>query len=432
MFMVLRTSAAGLGCHTVIAWAFLFVSLIGVLFTLNAFVRVRQVPTLFWPSLLGSWVTTELAIHHVAVQAVITALFVWYGALEAWPGLVALAITLASWGGLIVLFRQGWSARKTFDEALVDMQPVTGRGRVPWRQQLVPFLFRRRGVRVTRNIVYRTVAGRRLRLDVIAPDEFKPDRPAILQIHGGAWVMGDKREQGLPLMSHLAANGWVCFNLNYRLSPGATFPDHLEDLKYGLAWVREHADEWGVDPGFVAVTGGSAGGHLAAMVALTENDTAYQPGFEDADTSIQAAVPIYGVYDFTNRLGVHPPTFVYRLLQPRVLKAFIDEEPEKFTEASPIDRIHSEAPPFFVIHGDRDNLAPVEEARLFVQKLRHVSQQPVVYAELQGALHAFDLLCSPRTARMLDAVLRFLTAARERHRASEAAIPECTEIRTAG
>ena len=75
--------------------------------------------------------------------------------------------------------------------------------------------------------------------------------PPLLQIHGGAWVIGDKREQGLPLMHHLAASGWVCFNANYRLSPRATLPDHLVDCKRALAWIREHADEYGVDPDFV-------------------------------------------------------------------------------------------------------------------------------------------------------------------------------------
>jgi len=255
------------------------------------------------------------------------------------------------------------------------------------------------------------VAGTVLKLDVVAPAARGTRRPAIIQIHGGSWVMGDKREQGWPLMSHLAANGWVCFNLNYRLSPGATFPDHLIDLKAGLAWVRENADDWGIDPDFIAVTGGSAGGHLAALMALTANDPAYQPGFEDADTSLQAAVPIYGVYDFTSRLGINRLPFWYRRLERQIVKAFRDEEPEKFRRASPIDQIHPEAPPFFVIHGDRDTLAPVEEARDFAAQLRRATKAQVVYAELKGAQHAFDLFCSPRTSHMLVAVLHFLDAA---------------------
>jgi acetyl esterase/lipase len=253
------------------------------------------------------------------------------------------------------------------------------------------------------------------------PDEPGRGRPAIMQIHGGAWIIGDKREQGWPLIGHLAANGWVCFNVNYRLSPAATWPDHLVDLKYALAWIRAHADDYGVDPSFVAVTGGSAGGHLAAMMALTANDPEYQPGFEHADTSIQAAVPVYAVYDFTNRLGTMLDRFRTQMLEPMIMKAFLDEGPEKFHRASPIDRVHPGAPPFLVVHGDRDTLAPVEDARLFVETLRETSRCDVVYAELRGAQHAFDIFASPRTARMLDGTLRFLTSMREQ---AQAAGPE--------
>ena len=392
------------------AWAFLAVSLIGAVFTANAFVPVRRIPALFMPSFFGSWLTAELAIHHVFWQSIAALVFVELGALEAWPGWAGLIITFGSWLGLFVLFADGNRARKTFDTALVDVAAVRETKRVPRAHVVLPFYKRRRGVEVTRDIVYRRVAGMILKLDVVAPASSGTHRPAIIQIHGGSWVMGDKREQGWPLMSHLAANGWVCFNLNYRLSPGATFPDHLVDLKAGLAWVRDHADQWGIDPNFIAVTGGSAGGHLAALMALTANDPEYQPGFEDADTSLQAAVPIYGVYDFTSRLGTNRLPFWYRRLERQIMKAFREDEPDKFRRASPIERIHAEAPPFFVIHGDRDTLAPVEEARYFANQLRETSRAPVVYAELGGAQHAFDLFCSPRTSHMLGAVLQFLDA----------------------
>jgi acetyl esterase/lipase len=394
-----------------IAWAFLLVSLIGAVFTANAFVPVRRIPALFMPSFFGSWLTAELAIHHVFWQSIASLVFVELGALAAWPGWAGLIITFGSWLGLLVLFADGNRARKTLQTALEGLQAPPKSRSVPRRQVVLPFSSkRRRGVKVTRNIVYRRVAGTVLELDVVGPAGDGANRPAIMQIHGGSWVMGDKGEQGWPLMSHLAASGWVCFNLNYRLSPGATFPDHLIDLKAGLAWIREHADEWGIDPDFIAVTGGSAGGHLAALMALTANDPEYQPGFEEADTSLQAAVPIYGVYDFTSRLGTNRLPFWYRRLERQIMKAFRDEEPEKFRRASPIDQIHPEAPPFFVIHGDRDTLAPVEEARYFANQLRDISNEPVIYAELGGAQHAFDLFCSPRTSHMLVAVLKFLDA----------------------
>jgi acetyl esterase/lipase len=398
-----------LGAPT-ISWLFLGVSLIGAVFTANAFVPVRRVPALFMPSFFGSWLTAELAMHHVLWQAIATFLFVDFGALEGIPGWAGLVITLGSWVGLVVLFGDGSRAAKTFAAALRNVDTVRETLRVPRKQVLLPFSKKRRGVKVTRDIVFRRVAGTILKLDVVAPDTDGTNRPAILQIHGGSWVMGDKREQGWPLLSHLAANGWVCFNLNYRLSPGATFPDHLIDLKAGLAWIREHAAEYDIDPDFIAVTGGSAGGHLAALMALTANDPEYQPGFENADTSLQAAVPIYGVYDFTSRLGVNRLPFWYRRLEQQIMKAFQSEEPEKFRRASPIDRVHPGAPPFFIIHGDRDTLAPVEEARYFADELRQRSKSPVIYAELAGAQHAFDLFCSPRTAHMLVAVLKFLDA----------------------
>lgn len=398
-----------LGAPT-ISWLFLGVSLIGAVFTANAFVPVRRVPALFMPSFFGSWLTAELAMHHVLWQAIATFLFVDFGALDGFPGWAGLVITLGSWVGLVVLFGDGSRAAKTFAAALRNVDTVRETLRVPRKQVLLPFSKKRRGVKVTRDIVFRRVAGTILKLDVVAPDTDGTNRPAILQIHGGSWVMGDKREQGWPLLSHLAANGWVCFNLNYRLSPGATFPDHLIDLKAGLVWIREHAAEYDIDPDFIAVTGGSAGGHLAALMALTANDPEYQPGFENADTSLQAAVPIYGVYDFTSRLGINRLPFWYRRLEQQIMKAFQSEEPEKFRRASPIDRVHPGAPPFFIIHGDRDTLAPVEEARYFADELRQRSKSPVIYAELAGAQHAFDLFCSPRTAHMLVAVLKFLDA----------------------
>jgi len=411
--------------ETLVAWLFLAVSLVGAVFTLNAFIPVRRVPALFVPSFFGSWLTAELALHHIVWQSIATVLFVQFGALSQWPGLVGMAITIASWLGLFILFRDGHKTRHTFDDALADFAEPENAARLPLSQLLVPFRFRRHGVKVLRNVTYREIAGKKLRLDVAMPEEQGINRPAIMQIHGGAWIIGDKREQGWPLIGHLAANGWVCFNVNYRLSPAATWPDHLVDLKYALKWIREHADEYGIDPNFIAVTGGSAGGHLTAMMALTANDPEYQPGFEDADTSVQAAIPVYGVYDFTNRLGTMLSRFRDTMLEPLIMKAFFEREPEKFLRASPMDRVHPDAPPFLVVHGDRDTLAPVEDARVFVDMLRAVSHAPVMYAELRGAQHAFDIFPSPRTASMLDGTLQFLSAMRAD--ANRAAVPASTE-----
>jgi hypothetical protein len=106
------------------AWAFLAVSLIGAIFTANAFVPVRRIPALFMPSFFGSWLTAELAIHHVFWQSIAALVFVELGALEAWPGWAGLIITFGSWLGLFVLFADGNRARMTFDIALGVFEAV--------------------------------------------------------------------------------------------------------------------------------------------------------------------------------------------------------------------------------------------------------------------------------------------------------------------
>ena len=150
----------------------------------------------------------------------------------------------------------------------------------------------RRRYATARDVSYGEM-GRRNQLDVWRRADLPLDgkAPVLVQVHGGAWMTGNKEQQGAALMAHLAERGWVCVAANYRLSPRATWPDHLVDVKRALAWIKEHIAEYGVDPDFVAVTGGSAGGHLSSLVALTPNDPAYQPGFEDVDTTVQAACP---------------------------------------------------------------------------------------------------------------------------------------------
>ncbi len=391
-----------------LSWLFLVISLAGAGFTLNAWRPLKGGRVLLIPAFLSSWIVSEMVAHQFFWQLVVTGVFIALGALEHWPGWVALSLTVISWVAQIVVWVSARRAEGVVRTALAEFQPFDEWPRVPWTKLFTPLLMGRRGVRRQLGVEYGRVGKKRLLLDVYQPEAPGTRRPAVLQIHGGGWVLGSRRDQGLPLLYHLASHGWVGFNVDYRLSPRATFPDHLIDIKRALAWIREHADEYGVDPDFVVVTGGSAGGHLTALMALTQNDPAYQPGFEDADTSVQAAVPFYGVYCFVDRLKLYSPEFFSMLLEPLVMKAKLSEEPEKFRQASPLDRVDESAPPFFVIHGDRDTLAPVQYARELVRLLREKSRAPVAYAELPGAQHAFDIFYSPRSVRVVEGVERFL------------------------
>jgi acetyl esterase/lipase len=251
--------------------------------------------------------------------------------------------------------------------------------------------------------------GSRNHLDIWRrPDSDRGGRaPVLLQVPGGAWMVGNKRGQAHPLMSHLAELGWICVAINYRLSPRSTWPDQIVDVKRAIAWTKEHIAEYGGDPDWIAITGGSAGGHLSSLAALTPNDPRFQPGFEQADTRVQAAVPFYGVYDFTRTDdAIHP--LMVPMVAKHVFKLSRTDISEPFHIASPITHVCQDAPPFFVLHGTNDSLIPVEQARSFTARLAEVSREPVVYAELPYAQHGFDIFGSARAAHAAVAVEQFL------------------------
>jgi acetyl esterase/lipase len=270
----------------------------------------------------------------------------------------------------------------------------------------------RKRYRAARDISYGD-AGRRNQLDVWKRADLPNDAkaPVLFQVHGGAWMMGQKEGQAEPLMAHLAERGWVCVTTNYRLSPRATWPDHIVDVKKALAWTKATIAEHGGDPDFIVITGGSAGGHLSSLAALTPHIADFQPGFEDVDTSVAAAVPFYGVYDFVNRYGTSRAD-MEDFLGRRVFKSSLGDDRERWEQASTISHVGPHAPPFFVLHGTNDSLVPVEQARTFVDELRKESSQPVVYGELPGAQHAFEIFPSVRTHATVNAVERFLAVVR--------------------
>jgi acetyl esterase/lipase len=272
------------------------------------------------------------------------------------------------------------------------------------------FNFKRAGVVRLKNISY-GAAGRENCLDIYQP-AIKPalPMPVLLHIPGGAWVTGSKDQQGLPLLYHMAAQNWTCISINYRLGPNARFPAMLEDVLRAIAWVKSHAGEYGANPEFVAVTGGSAGGHLLSLAALLREREQFQPGFEQIDTRVSVAVPIYGRYDFLNRHGLLPGEGLKPFLSEKVMPGPPASCPGLWDLASPESQVHADAPPFLVIHGSADSMIPVEEARQFVTALRQVSHNPVDYAELPGAQHAYDMLCSSWAMPTVYAVSRYLEA----------------------
>lgn len=231
--------------------------------------------------------------------------------------------------------------------------------------------------------------------------------PTLVYLHGGSWTGGDPHSQSRPFIHHLAADGWLVATVRYPLSPKATFPDHLIGVKRALAWLRSEGASHGVDPDRIAISGGSAGAHLAALTALTPNQPVYQPGFEDADTTVAACVALYGIYDFLNRNRTRHD---WPLIPKIVMKADPHTDEAAFRAASPLDQITADAPPFLVVHGSHDSLVPPAEARVFVDALGEQSTNEVRYLEVEGAQHAFDAVSSPRSRHVAVVAAEFLAA----------------------
>jgi acetyl esterase/lipase len=204
----------------------------------------------------------------------------------------------------------------------------------------------------------------------------------------------------------------VCVAINYRLAPRDKMPAAIFDVKLALAWIRDHIGEYGGDPDRIIVSGGSAGGHLAVMAALTINDPEYQPGFESTDTSVLACVPLYpptdllAIFDFGSR-------WTRRMTErttPWVFGVSPTADPARYRHWSPITLVRPGLVPFLVVQGTGDNLVPCEQTRAFVERLRAQPDQQVLYLELPGAPHAFEVFHSLRAEAAASAVHRFCSA----------------------
>ena len=361
-------------------------------------------------SFLAEWLASELAHWTILVLGAAVALLASFGGLDHTIGWIGLVAALAGFACLAVELWLGWRSGPTVVRALDDAglaAPDPFRGRT--MRLLFPFYLSDRRVRRIADVRYAEGAGHRHLADVYVPRNGVEHAAVLLQIHGGAWLVGNKRQQGRPLMNRMAAAGWVCVAINYRLAPRHKMPDAIVDVKLALAWIHEHIAEFGGDPDRIVVSGGSAGGHLAAMAALTVNDPEYQPGFESADTSVLACVPLYPPTDLL-ALFDYGGRWTRRMNErttPWVFGASPVEDPARYRHWSPVTLVRPGLVPFLVVQGTGDNLVPYRQTRAFVEQLRAQPDQLVIYLELSGAPHAFEVFHSFRAEAAAAAIHRF-------------------------
>lgn len=238
-------------------------------------------------------------------------------------------------------------------------------------------------VRVRRDITFRETPEVDLKLNIYEPVAHAWS-PAFIWVHGGAWRGGRDLEGGNPLLTRLAQHGYTGLDITYRLSNEAPYPAGVIDVKAAVKWLRKNYKEYNIEKDKIGIGGGSAGGHLAALVATTPHMEKFEPEEFDADISsaVQACIPFYGAFDFS--------TYQYPPATTQWFGGTYGEEPELHDEASPINHVTEDTPPHFLIHGTNDHAVPVSQSYEYEEVLRdHGVHVETWYPP--GAPHLFEL-----------------------------------------
>jgi acetyl esterase/lipase len=243
------------------------------------------------------------------------------------------------------------------------------------------------GAVVQRDIAYVANGHARQKLDIYLPKEGNK-LPLIINIHGGAFMGGDKN---MDVPVEYLAQGCAVASINYRLSQHAIFPAQIEDCKAAVRWLRAHAAQYKLDPNRFAVWGCSAGGNLAALVGTTGETKQFDVGENlDQSSAVQAVVDYFGPTDFLqmdeHRLPGGQEHSPANSPESRLIGGALQENKDKVAKANPISYITKNTPPFLICHGDADPLVPHHQSELLAAALKKASV-PVTFYTVKGAGH---------------------------------------------
>ena len=247
-------------------------------------------------------------------------------------------------------------------------------------------------VELREGIVFDRPAGHELCLDLFAPKTRAEGAPGLVFVFGGGWRAGTTK-QFWRQAAHCAALGWPSACLSYRLTPDFRFPSQLEDVQAGVRWLRGHAHELGVNPERMGAVGGSAGGHLAALLGTTDCVV------EGIHSRVQAVVAFNGVFSF-------PELSVLPAQSP--IRALLGDDPAVPAQASPLHHVDEHAAPTLLLHGSADETVPIAQSIAFQCRL----QEHGVLGELfvaESAVHGF-FNRPPFFQPTLERLVRFLRA----------------------
>ena len=233
------------------------------------------------------------------------------------------------------------------------------------------------------DVTYCTMSGVPLKMDIYYPSTIQRQWPLVLYVHGGGWGAGDKKGIGFIDIDALQKAGILTVSVDYRLAPQYKFPAMIEDVKCAVRYLRAHAEKYNIDPERFAAIGGSAGGHLVALLGVTDKAAGFDVGeYADYSSRVQAVVSISGLADLAQ-------PFTMQLFFDRMFVFGVNDPYDPiFSRASPVNYITPDDPPFLLVHGELDTTVPIKQSVILYRHL----QRAGIYTDLvtvKNADHIF-------------------------------------------
>lgn len=260
-----------------------------------------------------------------------------------------------------------------------------------------------------KDVVYGEAGGEQLKLDVFGKaDPNGAPKPALIAVHGGGWVGGDKSEFA-DACRGLADNGFMAFSVNYRLvkENKNKWPAQLDDVQRAVRWIRSNSKKYNLDPNRVGALGASAGGHLVALLGTRDTRDNSDPTLKDYSSRVNCVIDLFGPTDFT--IAVNDANASPIALQ--LVKNFIgkapEEDPAAYKDASPIAFVDKKTVPTLIYHGTADPLVPLDQSQRFFDRLK---QEGIETQFIKGEGEGHSLPQNPETGqKLLTASILFLT-----------------------
>ena len=257
-----------------------------------------------------------------------------------------------------------------------------------------------------RDEIFSSPNGVPVRFALLAPESSQP-LPLVVCIHGGGWISGDISDMD-DIVSLFASNGYACASIDYRLAPLYPFPAPVIDCLEFVRYARKNAVELNIDPGRIASMGNSAGGHLASMLGVLDKLPLEAPDVPSG--RVQAVVDLCGISDVNDPQVQHNP-IAWSFLE-HLMEVPYEGNEEKFRLASPVSHVDKHSAPFLIVHGEEDDVVPIDQSERMAAALRG-HEVPVEFVRLAGEGHAFSYESWPLLSKTaLEFLAKTLGAAR--------------------